>query len=290
VPELDVLIPTYQRPAALAVLLTCLGLQTRGGFGVIISDQSEGRSAFDHGEVQTAIRFLELRGHRVQALRHLPRRGLAEQRNFLLSRSQADYVLFTDDDLVLESRVVERLMRVIEEQGCGFAGAAPIGLSYRDDVRPHQQAFEPWETRVHPEYIAAGTPEWARHSLHNAANLLHVQQRLGLRDEDCLPYKVAWVGGCVLYDRRKLLSAGGFDFWSELPESHCGEDVLAQLRVMEHYGGCGVMPSGVYHQELPTTVPDRTVDAPKVLRVPRPRLSQLRPPSPVGPTQSPGPS
>ncbi len=44
-------------------------------------------------------------------------------------------------------------------------------------------------------------------------------------------------------------------------------DVLAQLRVMARFGGCGLLPSGVYHQELPTTVVERRVDAPKLLPV-----------------------
>ena len=71
----------------------------------------------------------------------------------------------------------------------------------------------------------------------------------------------------MLFDRQKLLDVGGFSFWRDLPPEHAGEDVLAQLRVMARYGGCGVMPSGVYHQELPTTVTDRRVDAPQVLSV-----------------------
>jgi hypothetical protein len=50
-----------------------------------------------------------------------------------------------------------------------------------------------------------------------------------------------------------------------LPPDHCGEDVLVQLRVMERFGGCGLIPSGAYHMELPTTLPDREVDAPMVL-------------------------
>ena len=73
------------------------------------------------------------------------------------------------------------------------------------------------------------------------------------------------MGACVLYDVAKLRAAGGYSFWRELPPEHSGEDVLAQLRVMARYGGCGIIPSGVYHQELPTTVTDRRVDAPKVL-------------------------
>jgi hypothetical protein len=34
---------------------------------------------------------------------------------------------------------------------------------------------------------------------------------------------------------------------------------------MDRYGGCGLIPSGVYHQELPTTLADRRVNAPHVL-------------------------
>jgi hypothetical protein len=76
---------------------------------------------------------------------------------------------------------------------------------------------------------------------------------------------VAWVGGCVLYDTDKLRAAGGFSFWQDLPPRHAGEDVLAQLRVMERFGGCGILPSGAYHMELPTTVVDRATDAPLYL-------------------------
>jgi hypothetical protein len=74
----------------------------------------------------------------------------------------------------------------------------------------------------------------------------------------------------VLYDVTKLRAVGGFEFWADLPRDHCGEDVLAQQRVMARYGGCGIIPSGVYHLELPTTVEDRTVDAPRVLGLDEP--------------------
>lgn len=36
---------------------------------------------------------------------------------------------------------------------------------------------------------------------------------------------------------------------------------------MARFGGCGLIPSGAYHQELPTTLPCRDVDAPQVLGV-----------------------
>ncbi|HIK15039.1 MAG TPA: glycosyltransferase [Leptolyngbyaceae cyanobacterium M33_DOE_097] len=263
--RLDILIPTFCRPAALSVTLTSLCAQTFQDFRVIISDQTETEDIFDTGEVRAALRVLEAHGQSVKLLKNLPRLGIAEQRQFLLEQANAEYVLYLDDDLILESWVIQSLMQVIQQEKCGFVGSAVIGLSFREDIRPHQQQVSFWEGAVEPEVIKSGTPEWERYKLHNAANLYHVQQRLQLTPEHPRKYRIAWIGGCVLYDHAKLLSIGGFSFWKELPANHCGEDVLVQLRMMARYGGCGVMPSGVYHQELPTTIHDRSIDAPHVL-------------------------
>lgn len=263
-PPLDVLVPTYRRPAALAVTLTSLTAQTLPRFRVVVSDQTEDDVA-PSGELLTAVRLLRARGRPVELHRHLPRRGLAEHRQYLLDQARAPYALFLDDDVLCEPDLLARLLRVIREQGCGFVGAPLIGLSHLEDVRPHQQAIEIWEGPVRPETVTPEGPAWQRHHLHSAANAWHVQEGLGATDARPVLYKVAWVGGCVLYDVAKLHDVGGFSFWPQLPAEHCGEDVLAQLRVMARYGGCGVLPSGAYHQQLPTTVPDRTVDAPRAL-------------------------
>jgi hypothetical protein len=50
--------------------------------------------------------------------------------------------------------------------------------------------------------------------------------------EQCVACEIASVGGCVLYDRRALAAVGGFGFWPQLPEPHCGEDVLVQQPVL----------------------------------------------------------
>lgn len=260
---LDVLIPTCQRPAALAATLTSLIGQTWCDFRVVVSDQTESGAGADSPEVRAVRRVLHARGHAVEVLFHRPRRGMAEQRQFLLDQARARYVLFLDDDVILEPEVLARMMTAISEARCGFVGCAVIGLSYLHDWRPEEQAIEFWDGPVEPEEINWSSPAWQRHRLHNAANLYHVQQRLGLRETR--RYRVAWVGGCVLYDAAKLRAVGGFGFWRDLPPDHCGEDVLAQLRVMARFGGCGLIPSGVYHPELPTTLSDRRVDAPKAL-------------------------
>jgi GT2 family glycosyltransferase len=265
---IDVLVPTCDRPAALAVTLTALGAQTWPSLRIVVSDQSEGTGAYSHGEVQAVLRYLRATGRQVETWRRLPRRGMAEQRAFLLAQAQARYCLFVDDDVILEPDLVARLHAVIDKEGCGFVGSALHGLSYLGQTRPLQEAIEFWDGPVRPETVQPGSTAWSRHHLHSAANLFHVQSRLGLvpgAGHATRTYKVAWVGGCVLFDTARLRDAGGYDFWTALPAQHCGEDVLAQQRVMARYGGCAIIPSGAYHMELPTTVTARDVDAPYVL-------------------------
>ena len=262
---IDVLIPTRNRPYALAMTLTALAMQTSPGLRIVISDQSDVEGVFATAELQAVLRVLSAQGTEVQCLRNWPLRGMAEQRAFLLAQSTAPACLFLDDDVLTERDLIARLHAVLRRERCGFVGSALHGLSFLATERPHQQAISLWNGPVIPESIAPGDDAWARHHLHSAANLFHVQRKLGLaRGEEAI-YRVAWVGGCVLFDAEKLRACGGFEFWRELPAEHCGEDVLAQLRVMARFGGCGLIPSGAYHMELPTTVTRRPIDAPFVL-------------------------
>lgn len=260
-PDLDILVPTCERPVELATTLAGLAAQDHP-FGVVVSDQSAGPASYDTAPARAMLRVLEAGGHPVRVRRHLPRRGLAEHRHALLQSSTARRVLFLDDDVWLEPGVVARLHEAIVALRCGLVGAAVQGLSYLDDHRPAELApFERWPGRPEPERIEPDTPEWGRWTLHNAANPAHLAWRHVRPGERWVPYKIAWVGGCVLYDRAELDAVGGFDFWRRLPESHCGEDVLVQHRVMARSGGAGILPSGAHHLESATTVPDRSVQA-----------------------------
>lgn len=261
--ELDVLIPTRNRPAELAVTLSGLATQEDvPGFGVVVSDQSDGPPAWDHPAVATMVRVLRHRGNPVLLTRRLPRRGLAEHRAYLLGISTARYVLCLDDDVWLEPGTMQRLVTAISELGCGFVGNAVHGLSYVDDVRPQtHRHYEEWTSPPVPERVRPGTPQWDRAQIHPAANLLHVTGKLGLVPGEWRAYKISWIGGCVLYDRARLVEAGGFDFWQRIQEQHQGEDVAAQLAVLDRFGGAGVLPSGAYHLESPTTVTERDVEA-----------------------------
>jgi hypothetical protein len=264
--RLDVLIPSYGRSAELAVTLSGLAAQAGVDFGVVIADQNDGAAGWEHPAAMAMVRVLRAQGRPVRLERNLPRRGMAQQRSFLLSRSSAAMVLYLDNDVWLEPDTLHRMVEALAWAGCGFIGSAVQGLSFLQDVRPaEQEPFELWDGRPRPERVRRNGPGFERWTLHNAANLVHVARALRLPPGGWRLYKVAWVGGCVLFDRAKLLACGGFAFWPELPPGHAGEDVVAQFRVMEAYGGAGIIPSGAVHLESETTVTDRSTEAADVV-------------------------
>ncbi|WP_184810315.1 glycosyltransferase family A protein [Actinophytocola algeriensis] len=75
--------------------------------------------------------MLRVQDRAVRFVRHLPLRGLAEHRAFLLGEASAPYVLFLDDDVWLEPNAVGRLREAIGELEHGFVGAAVPRLVLR---------------------------------------------------------------------------------------------------------------------------------------------------------------
>jgi glycosyltransferase involved in cell wall biosynthesis len=249
--SVDVLLPTYNRLSSLIMCLCGVAGQTCPNYRLIVSDQSD-KPAEDSGVVQSLVRIIEAHGGTVDWHYRAPSKGIAEQRDFLLKQATAKYVLYLDDDVWMEPQVLETLVKTIEEQHCGFVGAFPNGLSYRDDIRPQQEHIEFWEGPVIPEAIRPESPEWERNVLHRAANLYHVSLQIppGVKRL----YKVAWIAACILYDREKLLEVGGFSFWENLPRYQSGEEVLVQNLMMRRWGGCSIIPSGTYFSQVPSTV------------------------------------
>lgn len=262
--QIDVLIPTRNRQTGLAIVLMGLLGQTFTDFDVIIADQSDDPAAIlESIEIQTVVRALRWHGHQVQIHHRSERLGMAEQRHFLLAQSSASYVHFLDDDVVIEPGVLERMLRVLRKEQCGFVGAAAAGLEHLEDIRPDEQQIELWEGPVRREPLSAETLDrvWGRHKVNNAANVLHLEKKLA-PNGNVLRYKVAWVGGAnLLFDRAKLLEVGGFSWWKRLPPAHAGEEAVVQFLLIRRYGGCAVLPSGTYHLGLPTNVADRETDA-----------------------------
>ncbi len=249
--SIDILLPTYNRLDSLIMTLSGIASQSLTSLKVIVADQSD-PPVGDQQVVLTLRRVIEARGGSVEWHARPVTHGIAEQRDFLLRQATADAILYLDDDVLMEPWVVERMLAVLQEQGCAFVGAFPSGLSHRDDVRPDQQVLERWTGPVGPEIVEPDSPEWERLHLHRAANLWHASRQVP-PGESWL-YKVAWIASCILYDRKKLLEAGGFTFWERLPRWHAGEEVLVQNLLMRRWGGCGMMPSGTWYSQVETTV------------------------------------
>jgi glycosyltransferase involved in cell wall biosynthesis len=248
---IDILLPTSNRLNSLIYTLSGVAAQSLGDVNLILADQSETPVCQDR-VVQALLRIIQSRGGKTEYHYRVPSQGIAEQRHFLLQRSSAPQVLYLDDDVFMEPWVLQALHKTLAEEGCGFVGAFPAGLSYRDDHRPSQENIEFWQGPVEPEAISPDSPEWERWQLHRAANLFHVAQKLP--PNTIRMYKVAWIASCILYDRQKLLDVGGFSFWDRLPRYHSGEEVLVQILLMRRWGGCGLVPSGTYYSELQSTV------------------------------------
>ncbi|MGQ9675628.1 MAG: glycosyltransferase family 2 protein [Chloroflexota bacterium] len=168
----DVLIATRERPLGLVATLTPLLDQTYRDFDVCVSDQSETQDYVDSREVKSLGRMLALRATELRVFRHLPRQGIAEHRHFLLSQASAPFVLFLDDDVVLEPWVIERLLETIRQEGCAFVGAFPAGLSFLHDIRPLQQVIEFWDGPVTPEVVEPDGHGWERNVLHRTASII----------------------------------------------------------------------------------------------------------------------
>ncbi len=250
-PGVDILLPTCNRLASFIMTLSGVAAQDLADLRVVVSDQSD-RSVRDEPVVQTLGRIVEARGGIVEWHRRPQIHGIAEQRAFLLHRARADWILYLDDDVFMETWVVRKLLETIRREGCAFVGAFPAGLSHRDDERPEQQRIEYFDGPVGPEVVEPGSPRWERWKLHLAANLWHVARQLP--PGELRTYRVAWVASCILYDRRNVMEVGGFSFWERLPRYHSGEEVLLQNLLMRRWGGCAVVPSGTYYAQLPSTV------------------------------------
>ncbi len=249
--SVDILLPTCNRLDSLIMCLSGVAGQTCSHFRLLVSDQSD-QPAQENKVVQSLTRMIEARGGTVEWFYRTPSQGIAEQRDFLLKQATGKYVLYLDDDVWMEPDVLDNLLQTIQAENCGFVGAFPSGLSYREDYRPYQQHIEFWEGPVMPEAISPDTSEWERNVLHRAANLYHVSLQVP-RGQKRL-YKVAWIAACILYDREKLLDIGGFSFWDRLPRYQSGEEVLVQNLMMRRWGGCSIVPSGTYFSEVPSTV------------------------------------
>lgn len=115
---LDILIPTCNRRAALAVTLTALLSQNYADFRIIVADQTDDDARLSR-QIEAVSAVHRGAGRDVTITTNRPRRGLAQQRRFLFEHSTAPEVLFLDHDLILEAWVSGCMLHALGMRGAG---------------------------------------------------------------------------------------------------------------------------------------------------------------------------
>lgn len=110
-PFVSVIVSTYNRPDALAMVLLALMRQTYGSFEVVIADDGSGD--------ETRLLIEQMRTRTRFALIHAWQEDngfrAARARNMAVAKSSGDYLIFLDGDCIPFEDFIERHMQLAEE-------------------------------------------------------------------------------------------------------------------------------------------------------------------------------
>jgi len=135
-----VIVPTYNRPDALEVVLRGYSMQDDSNFEVIVAD--------DGSTEDTKALLDQLRGQLPFAMTHVWQEDkgfrLAAVRNRAVAATQADYIIFTDGDCIPSRRFVSA-HKQLAEHGY-FLAANRILLSQRlsEDILRNRSSLSSW--------------------------------------------------------------------------------------------------------------------------------------------------
>lgn len=240
--SVDILLMTCNRLPSLIACLSGIAGQSVANFRLIVSDGSE-QPARDSETVRSLLRIITARGATVTWFDR-PRFEPAPEAAFLLGQASAEYVLLIEDNAWLAPQTLQKLLDTIQEQQCGFVGAQPDALVENSDRSSGGKHFDLWDGSVQPEAIEPGQREWLRERLNQNSTFTNLSLRVPPGQQ--YMYKIAFATGAVLYHRQKLSSVGGFSS-VETNSGFPSSTAAAQNRLMRQYGGCSLLPSGVYH-------------------------------------------
>ena len=274
----EIVIPTRDRPDRLARCLTSLLGQTESDIRVIVVDDCGSESVDD--VVDESIRA----GLDATLIRMPTPSGPAAARNAGAARVNAEFVMFIDDDVVAERRLVESHLEVVRS-------ASPIGeaiVSCGPFVEPadwEPTVWNKWEAlqaRKEAEHLANGDYDVTWRQFHTGNNCLPIadfravggfdesfkraeddELALRLAEHGCefrfVPEAVAWH-----YSHRSL------EAWLSIPRSYAVHDVLLhQLHPDAGHLAARRHELGRRHVVLRTTraIPLRTGQAVPVVRL-----------------------
>ena len=265
--QIDVLVPTRDRPVELATTLAGLAAQTDVPFRVVVSDQSDGRRLLGHARRRDADQRTAHARHGRGAAPAPAAAGDRRAARVPAVRATAPAVLFLDDDVWLEPGCSTACTRRCASWAAGSSpprcrGSRTSTTAARDECAP----FEVWDGPVRPERIAKDGPGGRAGRCTTRPTGCTWPSRSGSTAARCRRRTAGWP---TRSPGRRAVScstagagrSGRLRLLADLPADAHGEDVLVQHRVMARRGGAGILPSGAYHQESLTTIPSRGTSA-----------------------------
>jgi GT2 family glycosyltransferase len=175
-PEVSVIIPTYNRVARLGMVLAALATQTydlRRFQVVVVSDGStDGTDEYLRSKLPVDTVFVQQ-----------PNRGPAAARNQGVAVAAGEFVLFLDDDVVPDRRLIEEHVESHRRGGSGLVVIGPM-------LTPPGGALSPWI-------------EWEQEMLYRQYNAM-------LAGEYAATPRQFYTGNASV-ERSAVLGVGGFD-------------------------------------------------------------------------------
>ena len=229
--EVDVVIPTRDRPVQLARCLSALANQTFDRFGVIVVD--DGGTASAERLAPNAVR----RAIATRWVRNDAPVGAGTSRNRGVALSQAPYVVFLDDDCVPAPEVIARHHRALASAAGPVVSLGPILAPPRHRL----PVWTHWDAdRLQREYARLNSgqrrPRWTHLYTGNVGVRRSDFTAVGgfdhrfTRQEDIeLGYRLACLGCRFTFDPAAVVwhhSDRALRTWTQIPASSAHFDVL----------------------------------------------------------------
>jgi GT2 family glycosyltransferase len=192
--QLEVVVATYQKPEYLRLALSALALQSRLPDGICVAD--------DGSDARAEAVLAEFPGLPLRHVWHEDK-GFrkTEILNMAVRTSQADYMVFIDDDCLMHPDVLQRF------QQRARADRFLTGSVIRLDGPMTQAVLQAGKV----EWAGGRLPGWQPKSLSQRLKSMPLGQGLGAVLDRLSPIRVSWAGGVSGTFRSNILQVNGFD-------------------------------------------------------------------------------
>jgi len=126
--RITVQMTSRDRHSEVALAIQSLRTQTYQNWDLILQDDASGTPMNMSHFLMNLINRIKLEGHRVKLIRNNRSDGVCAARNNIIENDDLEntFVLRCDDDVILESDYLERLMKVIEKGYDMASGIVPV--------------------------------------------------------------------------------------------------------------------------------------------------------------------